>query len=94
MLATPYPPLETPAHQPAHLKRLPRIRVAQIAMDYLTHGSPVSIPHSYAGRGETLNHGRCIVYGCPYSPIYYLTAPSFQVRPIPGHNPPQRHKSR
>ncbi len=38
MLATPYPHLETPANQPAHLKRLPRIRVAQIVMDYLTHG--------------------------------------------------------
>jgi Protein of unknown function (DUF433) len=33
-----YPHLETPQNQPAHLKRLPRIRVAQIIMDYLTHG--------------------------------------------------------
>ncbi len=39
MLApTPYPHLETPTGQPAYLKRLPRIRVAQIVMDYLTHG--------------------------------------------------------
>nr|WP_239125228.1 DUF433 domain-containing protein [Leptolyngbya sp. CCY15150] len=38
MLTTPYPHLETPANQPAHLKRLPRIRVTQIVMDYLTHG--------------------------------------------------------
>ncbi len=39
MLApAPYPHLETPIGQSAHLKRLPRIRVAQIAMDYLTHG--------------------------------------------------------
>jgi hypothetical protein len=39
MLApTPYPHLETFADRPAHLKRLPRIRVAQIVMDYLTHG--------------------------------------------------------
>jgi len=33
-----YPHLEILAGQPARLKRLPRIRVAQIAMDYLTHG--------------------------------------------------------
>jgi hypothetical protein len=38
MLTTPYPHLETPTNQPAHLKRLPRIRVTQIVMDYLTHG--------------------------------------------------------
>jgi hypothetical protein len=39
MLApAPYPHLETPTGQSAHLKRLPRIRVAQIVMDYLTHG--------------------------------------------------------
>ncbi len=39
MLApTPYPHLETPSDRPAHLKRLPRIRVAQIVMDYLTYG--------------------------------------------------------
>ena len=39
MLApSPYPHLETPTDQPAHLKRLPRIRVSQIVMDYLTHG--------------------------------------------------------
>jgi uncharacterized protein (DUF433 family) len=39
MLApAPYPHLETPTGQPAHLKRLPRIHVAQIVMDYLTHG--------------------------------------------------------
>ncbi|HEY9817417.1 MAG TPA: DUF433 domain-containing protein [Candidatus Obscuribacterales bacterium] len=38
MLTTPYPHLETSTNQPAHLKRLPRIRVTQIVMDYLTHG--------------------------------------------------------
>jgi len=35
---TSYPHLETPAGEPARLRRLPRIRVAQIAMDYLAHG--------------------------------------------------------
>jgi uncharacterized protein (DUF433 family) len=33
-----YPHIETPADGPARLKRLPRIRVAQIVMDYLAHG--------------------------------------------------------
>ena len=30
--------IEKQAGQPAHLTRLPRIRVAQIVMDYLAHG--------------------------------------------------------
>lgn len=30
--------IEKPAGQPARLTRLPRIRVAQIVMDYLAHG--------------------------------------------------------
>jgi Protein of unknown function (DUF433) len=33
-----YPHIEKPEGQPAHLQRLPRIRVAQIAMDYLAQG--------------------------------------------------------
>ena len=33
-----YPHLEKPEGQHARLQRLPRIRVAQIAMDYLAHG--------------------------------------------------------
>jgi hypothetical protein len=33
-----YPHLQKIADQPAYLQRLPRIRVAQIVMDYLTHG--------------------------------------------------------
>jgi uncharacterized protein (DUF433 family) len=32
-----YPHIEKSAGQPAHLQRLPRIRVAQIAMDHLAH---------------------------------------------------------
>ena len=35
---TSYPHIESASNQPARLKRLPRIRVAQIAMDYLAHG--------------------------------------------------------
>ncbi len=33
-----YPHIEKQDHQPARLERLPRIRVAQIVMDYLAHG--------------------------------------------------------
>ncbi len=33
-----YPHIKKPDGRPAHLQRLPRIRVAQIAMDYLAHG--------------------------------------------------------
>ena len=33
-----YPHIEEAAGQPARLRRLPRIRVAQIAMDHLAHG--------------------------------------------------------
>src|SRR5262249_19881313 len=33
-----YPHLEKPGGEPARLKRLPRIRVAQIVMDYLAYG--------------------------------------------------------
>ena len=37
-VATAYPHIEKVEGNPARLKRLPRIRVAQIAMDYLNHG--------------------------------------------------------
>lgn len=34
-----YPHIEkTSLHEPAHLQRLPRVRVAQIVMDYLAYG--------------------------------------------------------
>lgn len=38
MLALSYPHIEKSNEQPAHLQRFPRIRVAQIVMDYLTYG--------------------------------------------------------
>lgn len=38
MLALSYPHIEKPENQPARLQRLPRIRVAQIVMDYLAYG--------------------------------------------------------
>lgn len=38
MLALSYPHIEKQDNQPARLQRLPRIRVAQIVMDYLTYG--------------------------------------------------------
>jgi uncharacterized protein (DUF433 family) len=33
-----YPHIEKPTEQPARLSRVPRIRVAQIALDYLAYG--------------------------------------------------------
>lgn len=38
MLALSYPHIEKKENQPARLQRLPRIRVAQIVMDYLAYG--------------------------------------------------------
>jgi hypothetical protein len=38
MLALSYPHIEKQDNQPARLQRLPRVRVAQIVMDYLAHG--------------------------------------------------------
>jgi hypothetical protein len=38
MLALTYPHIEKAENQPARLQRLPRIRVAQIVMDYLAYG--------------------------------------------------------
>lgn len=38
MLALSYPHIEKQDSQPARLQRLPRIRVSQIAMDYLAYG--------------------------------------------------------
>src|SRR4051794_17320819 len=37
-LAVAYPHIDKPAGEPARLARVPRVRVAQIAMDYLAHG--------------------------------------------------------
>jgi uncharacterized protein (DUF433 family) len=45
-----YPHIEKIAGQPAYLQRLPRIRVAQIVMDYLAHGwsvEEICRQHSY-----------------------------------------------
>src|SRR5438105_12373513 len=36
--AVTYPQIEKPAGEPARLARVPRVRVAQIVMDYLAHG--------------------------------------------------------
>jgi len=33
-----YPHIEKPEGEPARLRRVPRVRVAQIVMDYLAHG--------------------------------------------------------
>ncbi|MFN9205608.1 MAG: DUF433 domain-containing protein [Pseudanabaena sp.] len=38
MLALSYPHIEKEENQPARLQRLPRIRIAQIVMDYIAYG--------------------------------------------------------
>jgi hypothetical protein len=38
MTLTTYPHIEKLENQPARLQRIPRVRVAQIAMDYLAYG--------------------------------------------------------
>ena len=38
MTLTTYPHIEKRENQPARLQRIPRVRVAQIAMDYLAYG--------------------------------------------------------
>ena len=50
-----YPHIEKLPHEPARLERLPRIRVAQIVMDYLAHAwSPDEIcrQHPYLMEAE------------------------------------------
>jgi hypothetical protein len=50
-----YPHIEKPAGEPARLERIPRIRVAQIAMDYLAYGwSPDEMcrQHPYISQAE------------------------------------------
>src|SRR5262249_43540068 len=37
-VATTYPHIEKAGEEPARLKRMPRIRVSQIVIDYLKHG--------------------------------------------------------
>jgi len=48
-----YPHIEKPEGQSARLQRVPRIRVAQIVMDYLAHGwsaDEICRQHPYLGR--------------------------------------------
>ncbi|HEY2589456.1 MAG TPA: DUF433 domain-containing protein [Tepidisphaeraceae bacterium] len=50
-----YPHIEKPPGGPARLQRVPRIRVAQIAMDYLAHGwsaDEIHRQHPYLSLGE------------------------------------------
>lgn len=50
-----YPHIEKNPGQPAYLRRIPRIRVAQIAMDYLAHGwstDEMCRQHSYLRPAE------------------------------------------
>ncbi len=51
-----YPHIEKPNYdEPAHLKRVPRVRVAQIVMDYLAYGWSVeemNRQHPYLTLGE------------------------------------------
>jgi len=50
-----YPHIEKPQGQPARLRRTPRVRVAQIVMDYLAHGWSVDEmcrQHPYLSHAE------------------------------------------
>jgi len=50
-----YPHIEKPEDGPARLQKTPRVRVAQIAMDYLAHGWSVDEmcrQHPYLTRAE------------------------------------------
>lgn len=52
-----YPRIEKPADQPAHLQRYPRIRVAQIIVDYLAYGWSVEEmcrQHPYLTQAELM----------------------------------------
>ena len=52
-IATAYPHIVKEDGQPARLERHPRVRVAQIVMDYLTHGwSPEEICNQYPHLGH------------------------------------------
>lgn len=54
-LSIDYPHIESPAGSPARLKRVPRVGVAQVVMDYLAHGwSPeeMSRQHPYLTPAE------------------------------------------
>ncbi|NEQ97592.1 MAG: DUF433 domain-containing protein [Cyanothece sp. SIO2G6] len=55
MLTLSYPHIEKQDNQPARLQRLPRIRVAQIVMDYLAYGwsvEEICRQHSYLKPAE------------------------------------------
>ena len=54
-IAVAYPHIEQPPGEPARLERLPRVRVAQIVMDYLAHGwsaDEICRQHSYLRSAE------------------------------------------
>jgi hypothetical protein len=56
MLTVSYPHIEKTENQPARLQRFPRIRVAQIVMDYLAYGWSVEEmcrQHPYLTPAET-----------------------------------------
>jgi hypothetical protein len=66
MLILSYPHIEKTANQPARLQRLPRIRVAQIVMDYIAYGWSVdeicrqhpylNLSEAYAAMGYYFDH--------------------------------------
>lgn len=66
MLTLSYPHIEKSDHQPARLQRLPRIRIAQIVMDYIAYGWSVeeicrqhlylSLAEAHAAMGYYFDH--------------------------------------
>lgn len=58
-----YPHIEKAEGQPARLQRIPRVRVAQIVMDYLAHGwsaEEMCRQHPYLTRSEA--HAAMVYY--------------------------------
>lgn len=66
MLTLSYPHIEKSENQSAHLQRLPRIRIAQIVMDYIAYGWSVeeicrqhlylSLAEAHAAMGYYFDH--------------------------------------
>ena len=96
LTTTRYPHLETPANQPAHLKRIPRIHVAQIIMDYLTHGWSVDeICHQHPYLLPAEAHAAMTYYfDHPAEIEAEIEAEIKQVETLRATTPPSRFRTR
>lgn len=82
--------IEKPAGEPARLSRLPRIRVAQIVMDYLAHGwSPDEMCHHYPHLTPAEAHAAMMYYYDHQPEIdAEIRAELAEVRTAHAHAPP------